>query len=77
MSGKKIPLIWGVLMIVIGVWTIFGMTSGIKYLIGVACLFAGWHSLKAAVFMSDTEIDEVNQYRENASKKTYEKFKDL
>lgn len=77
MKGKMVPLIWGVVVGGIGIWTIFGMTNGFKYLLGPVCLFFGWYSLKVAVFMSDDEINEVNQYRENSSKETYDKFKNL
>ncbi len=75
MSGKKVPLIFGVVMLGIGIWTIFGMTSGFKYLFGPLCLFAGWHSLKAAVYMSDDEIDQINSGQ--ANRKTKDKFKNL
>ena len=75
MSGKKIPLIWGVVMIGIGVWTIFAMTSGFKYVIGPACLFAGWYSLKAAVFMTDDEINTINSG--SSDEKTSKKFENL
>lgn len=75
MNGKMIPLIWGVVIGGIGIWSIFGMSSGIKYIIGPICLLAGWHSLKAAAFMSDGEIDEIT--KGNPSNKSRRKFEDL
>lgn len=77
MNGKMVPLIWGVVIGGIGIWIIFGMTSGFKYVLGPVCLFFGWHSLKAAVFMSDSEVNEISSLGENASKKTQDKFKNL
>lgn len=77
MSKKMVPLIWGVIIGGIGIWSIFGMTSGLKYLIGPVCLFSGWHSLKAAVFMTDTEIDEFTNPNASVSQKTRKKFEDL
>ncbi len=69
------PLIWGVVIGGIGIWSIFGMTNGFKYVLGPVCLFAGWHSLKAAVFMTDDEINEINSGSEN--EKTSKKFENL
>ena len=77
MNGKMVPLIWGVVVGGIGIWSIFGMTSGFKYLIAPVCLFFGWHSLKAAAFMSDSEIDEISNLGGSARKKTLDKFEDL
>jgi hypothetical protein len=75
MNGKMVPLIWGVVIGGIGIWSIFGMTNGFKYVLGPVCLFAGWHSLKAAVFMTDDEINEINSGSEN--EKTSKKFENL
>lgn len=77
MNGKMVPLVWGVVIGGIGIWTIFGMTSGFKYVLGPVCLFFGWHSLKAAVFMSDSEINEISSLGDNTTKKTQDKFKNL
>jgi hypothetical protein len=75
MNGKMVPLIWGVVIGGIGIWSIFGMTNGFKYVLGPVCLFAGWHSLKAAVFMTDDEINEISSGSEN--EKTSKKFENL
>ncbi len=77
MQGKSVALIWGVIVGGIGIWSIFGMDSGFKYIIGPLCIFFGWHSLKAAVFMSDNEIDEISRTRGDPSTKTRKKFEDL
>ena len=77
MNGKMIPLVWGVVFGSIGIWSIFGMTSGWKYLIGPLCIFAGWHSLKAAVFMSDKEVDAVVGGDYSSKQKSLKKFEDL
>ena len=75
MNGKMVPLIWGVVIGGIGIWSIFGMTSGFKYVLGPVCLFAGWYSLKAAVFMTDDEINRINSG--SANEKTSKKFENL
>lgn len=75
MQGKMVPLIFGVVVGGIGIWSIFGMDSGFKYVIGPLCLFFGWHSLKAAVFMTDSEIEEIRGG--NPSTKTKNKFEDI
>ncbi len=77
MQGKMVPLIWGVVVGGIGIWSIFGMDSGFKYVVGPLCLFFGWHSLKAAVFMTDSEIEEISRTGGNPSTKTKKKFEDL
>jgi hypothetical protein len=75
MNGKMIPLVWGVVIGSVGIWSIFGMTSWFKYVVGPVCLLAGWHSLKAAVFMTDEEVNKVNSGM--ADQKTQRKFEDL
>lgn len=77
MNGKMVPLIWGVVIGGIGIWSFFGMNSWFKFLVGPVCLLLGWHSLKAAVFMSDAEINEISQRGEYSRKKTKDKFNNL
>jgi len=75
MNGKKVPLIFGVAMLAVGIWSIFGMKSGFKYLLGPFCLFIGWHSLKTAVYLTDDEVNRLNHGC--ADQKTQKKFEDL
>ncbi len=74
MNLKIVPLTWGLLIGGIGVWTIFGMTSGLKYLIGPLCLFFGWTSIKAAIFMTEKDLSEVIYNGKPVSKEVEEKI---
>jgi hypothetical protein len=74
MSGKYVPLIWGVLLIGLGFWS-FSLSSGVKYIIGPICFFVGWYSLKAASFLSNDEVDQILEGRQ--SDRTKKKFENL
>lgn len=77
MQGKKVALIWGAIIGGIGIWLFLKMDGALKYLLSPLLIFFGWHSLKAAVFMSDNEIDEISRTRGDPSTKTRKKFEDL
>lgn len=76
-NPRKVPLIWGVVVGGIGIWTLFGMEGAMKFLIGPACIFFGWHSLKSAVYMTAKEIDEIITRGDSTPKSTRDKFRDL
>jgi hypothetical protein len=77
MNPKMVPLIWGLVVGGIGVWSIFGMSSGFKYVIGPLCLFFGWVSIKAAVVITEREITEITQHGKPISKEIEDKIKKM
>ena len=58
MQRRTIPLLWGAISIGAAMWVVLATHNFWGYAIGAVLIMFGWHSLKAAAYMTDSEIAE-------------------